>query len=148
MDNPSQTDLVRARLLATGRVSTYDAIFHGIAGRHPTRVAAIIHTLRHREGFDIVTEQDDDGLAVYVLRGVPAGTTAPVLSQVPMWDTAGDGLGDDAPVVSPLRQTWAHRSCGYRTNNVPGQSTVDPNLTYGRCPHCGEASAVFRREAS
>ena len=144
----SQTDLVRTLLLTTGRVSVFDAIFGGINGQHPTRVAAIIHTLRHREGFDIATEQDEGGLAVYVLRGTPAGVTSPVLSQTSMWDTDGDGLGDDTPSVSPLRQTWRHGPCSYRTNDVPGQPTVDANLRYGRCPNCGDPAAVFRREAS
>ena len=143
----SQTDLVRDTLLRTGRVSTFDAIFEGIGGRHPTRVAAIIHTLRHREGFVIDTEQDEGGLAVYVLRGVPGGVVSPVLSQTSMWDTAGDGLGDDTPAVSPLRQTWGHRSCGYRTKDVPGKPTIDPTLNYGRCPNCGDVAAVFRKEA-
>jgi len=65
--------LVRERLLADGRIEAFDAVYtltdpdgkpHRI-----TRLAAVIHTLRHREGWDIETVDEPGKLAVYILRG-------------------------------------------------------------------------------
>lgn len=65
-------DLVRAELLRAGRIEAFDAVYHltepdGTPHRI-TRLAAVIHTLRHREGMNIETIDEPGKLAVYVLR--------------------------------------------------------------------------------
>jgi hypothetical protein len=68
-------DLVKAELLRAGRIRALDAIYHltepGGRVHRITRLAATIHTLRHREGWEIVTRQEAGRLAEYELVSTP-----------------------------------------------------------------------------
>lgn len=67
----SQIQLVRRELTRHGRIAAYDAIYRltdddGTIHRI-TRLAAIIHTLRHTYGMRIRTDVQEGRLATYIL---------------------------------------------------------------------------------
>lgn len=92
------TAAAKAYLLKHGRLDVATALFDGLDGLHPTRCAAIIHPLRHKDGWVIDTEREPGKLAVYVLRYAPgwAGNTVPAPD--PEDDMPGfHGMPDEEP---------------------------------------------------
>lgn len=115
----TQLSFVGRMLIEHGEVRVYDLLwdsaYEGGGKTSVTRGAAVIHTLRHDFGWDIVTLETDGAVARYVLRDRP---DAPKATPKP------------EPVVPAWAQGWRCVSCG-----GPPQREVETLLGQtGRAP--------------
>ena len=127
------TAAVKAYLLEHGRLDVATALFEGIDGLHPTRIAAIIHPLRHKDGWVIDTEREPGKLAVYVLRYAPgwAGNTVPAPAPDPEDDMPGfHGMPPEEPDPRTEEVLRAGRAAEARTAALTAPDCPKPN-----CPH-------------
>lgn len=146
-------DLVREELRQKGFIAAKDAIYSMTdpdGGVHRiTRLAAIIHTLRHRDGWLIDTLDKPGHLAVYVLRArpyqeSPAGRT-PTMPQEPTGRPQAAPDADGAvspPAPEPLssatvfaRGQYECLSCERPQPDAPWSVMLGGYAT-GRCGTC------------
>lgn len=148
----SQRHYVDRALRAHGSIATRDALYtlEYQDGRRfsITRLAAIIHDLRHEDGWDIATTGDPGETAVYHLRYCP-----PVAGQSPRSAVApADPPTFDLEPVAPINEAslpewaraWRCADCGSRPASEPMPMLGD--LGRAPCPSCG-AARYFRRAA-
>lgn len=121
-EHESQVDYVERILRHVGSIATYDALY-GLTDaygrkRSITRLASVIHTLRHQRGWVIDEASGPHELALYtVVSGPPRAPTRPV---VPLWRC----VACKAPPAA-------------RPEPVLG------GMAQGPCPRCGKG-AYFR----
>ncbi len=114
-------ELAKAALLRDGKIEAYDAVYtltdpDGRPHRN-TRLATTIHTLRHRDGWDIETIQKPGQLATYILRSAPAPRAKTVVYYCPK---CGSHLIDPTPTLDPR---WAKGRCFTCSKPVIGLRT-------------------------
>jgi len=147
-DAESQRQFVDRVLRAEGRFATIDALYnltyHGGRKCSITRLAAIIHDLRHEDGWDIATTGGAGETAVYHLRYCPplrdirvTGRREP--SSAP---TAATVIADAA--LPGWVRAWRCADCGGRPAAEPAEMLGA--LGRGPCAVCG-ANRYFRRVA-
>lgn len=134
MTHWSGIDLVKRKLEREGRIEAYDAVYsltdpEGNPHRI-TRLAAVIHTLRHRDNWPIETVDEPGKLAVYVLR-----RTAPMTDPTPTLDEPAKRPGPNCP-ADRGQPDRCPEHCGCECHE-PG--FVRPPLPRGRveCPKVG-----------
>lgn len=149
----SQRHYVDRALRAHGSIATRDALYalQYQDGRRSsiTRLAAIIHDLRHEDGWDIATTGDPGETAVYHLRYCPpvAGPVAP-RPAAPAIEAPVLDLEPVAPIneasLPEWERAWRCADCGSRPAAEPVPMLGD--LGRAPCPACG-AARYFRRAA-
>lgn len=149
----SQRHYVDRTLRAHGSIATQDALYHleYQDGRRfsITRLAAIIHDLRHEDGWDIATSGGSGETAVYHLRYCPPLAGQPQRAAVaPVVEAVTLDLEPVAPIVEASLPEWARAwrcaDCGSRPASEPAPMLGD--LGRAPCPSCG-AARYFRRAA-
>lgn len=122
----TQRAYVERVLRDEGRIATFDCLYslsYADGTRCSiTRLAAIIWSLRHEDGLDIVEQAAPGHLAVYMLAR----------------------QGDAAPAVPAWASEWRCASCGARPGHEPEVLLGD--LARSWCPSCAERR-TFRRAA-
>lgn len=134
-------EMVKAELLERGVISAKEAIYEFTEpdGRvhRITRLAAIIHTLRHRDGWDIQTKVAPGYLAVYVLHGLPDGSR-PKPPNTPKETIV---VPDELPVPE---KAWRCSACKVRTY-LPVLEGLDQRYATGHCATCHKRRLFFVR---
>lgn len=158
-DTESQRHYVERALRAEGEIRTYDVLYSGTYhdGRKfsITRLAAIIHDLRHDHGWDIATSGGTGETAVYRLAYAPPiaeprktvrplghSATGPQVAQVL-------DLEPVAPIAESSLPDWAR---GWRCSDCGGRPAAEPQPLLGDlgrapCAVCRTAR-LFRRAAA
>jgi hypothetical protein len=118
----SQRGFVRRILTERGQISVQDVLY-GMQDdngrpRSITRLAAIVHDLRHDEGWGIDEKSPGGGTATYTL--VRAGTEGRVV----------------APASSPVSRAVCPKCAGPVTVYI-SEPTFDPRFKAGRCAKDG-----------
>ena len=130
-ENETQRAYVERVLLTERRIRVYDVLYNlaYANGRKCsiTRLASIVHTLRHQAGWEIA-ESHEAGLAVYRLVAAPEGA-----------------VPEHARPVQPWQSGWTCPTCG----GVPAQEPEALLGGIGRawCARC-DSQRMFRRHAA
>lgn len=89
----TQTQAVRDHLIEHGYIDVHEALFGGLQGMHPTRIAAIVWNLRHKDRWNIKTIEAPGKLAKYVLLARPGHPDD--------WEKSADGVADAEGLPEP-----------------------------------------------
>lgn len=154
-DTEPQRHYVERVLRAHGEIRTYDVLYSGTYhdGRKfsITRLAAIIHNLRHEHGWDIATSGGTGETAVYRLAYAPP-IAEPRKTVRPLAVVPSESRLLDREPVAPINEatlpTWAR---GWRCTECGGRPAAEPapmlgDLGRGPCAVC-HAARYFRRAA-
>lgn len=144
-EHETQRRFVERVLRSDGRIAVADVLWHTT---HPdgskaaiTRLASVIHTLRHLAGWEIETEDEAGKVAVYLLRFAPPSGVRPPIAAVGV-----SRASTPVPEQPEWSRGWSCADCGGSPASEP--SVLLGGMARAHCRNCGQSRYFKRRDVA